>query len=282
MSLGSPRVLDSGQTGWSGRTTAVPYKLLWNLAVKKGVPLAVTGTNNVTHTFGFSENDGFPFFFGEEFSYIAESSNTAYTWAAGAVNDILDSTGVVTADQSPATGIWYYYLGVTAANTISIYPSQTAPSEGPGTDGTDSGYFTHPGTSKTVPWVYIGFVLCTATTPAFAEFTKVGKSYHFDDDVLTIATAGTSFATALWTGAKALPAHTGVKVSGILETGATAGDATHIAATSSGQGEVRAKTPAAVLMEVPFGPIEITGGNLYYKHTANSGDVTVNTIEDVI
>lgn len=279
MSLGSPRNLSSDETGWSGRTTAVPFHLLWNLALKKGTPIAVTGTNNVTFSLNLGVNDGLPAFLGEEFTYLVDAES--YTWAAGANNEILNSSGVITASQSPALGIWYYYLGNTAEGTVVIRPSQTAPSEGPGEAGTDSGYFTHPGTSKSFPWVYVGFALCTATTPAFAEFTKIGKTYLFDNSIFTAATAGTSFADAGFTGADALPAHP-VKVSGYLETGTTAGDATHVASSSAGLGEQNLFTAAAAKSQAPFGPLQITSGAIYIKHTANAGDIFVTSIEDVV
>ena len=280
MSLGSPRILDSAGTGYSGECTNVPFDLLWEISQKAGTPIVQSGTNNVTYTLNLGVNRKFKAFLGQEFVKLSDAES--YTWAAGANNEILNSSGVVTADQSPATGIWYYYLGNTATGTVVIRPSQTAPSHGPGGDGTESGYYTHPGTSKTNAWIYVGFALCTATTPAFASFTKIGKTYNFANSVLTVATAGTSFATALWTGAKALPAHEGIKVAGDLETGATAGNAAHVAATSGGLGEQRCQTSAAVLARGTFGPIAITDGELYYKHTGAAGDIFVTSIEDVV
>lgn len=279
MPFGDPRVLES-YSGTSSRASVVPMSILQNLAYKQGLPITVSGTDNVTFNLNASVTNPVPLWIGEEFTLLQTS--VSYTWAAGANNTILSSAGAVTASQSPALGVWYFYLGITDEGTIALYPSATAPSYvQAGGKESDGGILAHPGTSRTTAWVYVGWQLCTATDPTFAEFTKIGKQYLFANDVYTAATAGTSFAALGFSGVDALPAHD-VKVSGYLETGATAGDATHVAASSAGIGEQNLFTPAAVLTQAPFGPIAITSGQLFGKHTANAGDVFVTVVEDVV
>jgi hypothetical protein len=279
MSYGSLREINSFG-GFTTKASVLPLPMIKELALKSGYPISVSGSSNVTFNLAAGVTKPVPVWNGTEFLFLKKT--LSYTFAAGANNTMIDSTGAVVTSQSPAVGIYYMYLGVTAENTVALYPSTTAPSyvEAGGPEE-ESGLYGHPGTSRSNAWTYIGFTLCTATTPAFAEFTKIGKTYLFDNSVFTAATAGTSFADAGFTGADALPAHD-VEVSGYLETGATAGDATHVSASSAGLGEQNAMTPAAVKMQVPFASLKITGGILYIKHTANAGDVFVTSIEDVV
>jgi len=155
-----------GQNGVTAGT-AVPLDLMKAMKLNAALPITVSGSSNVTFTLNASVTNPVVLWNGTDYIYLR--TTLAYTFAAGATNTILNSSGAVVTLQSPVTDIWYYYVGITADNVIDIYPSQSAPSfaEGPN----ENGNLSHPGTARTSFWNYIGFSLCTATTPAFVTMT---------------------------------------------------------------------------------------------------------------
>jgi hypothetical protein len=280
MPFGSLRNIDSFG-GDSTKASAAPVDLLRQQKLVTAYPLAWSGSGNVTVTLNASVTKPIPFWAGLEYKFIKKSES--YTFAAGANNTILNSSGVVTASQSPATGIWYLYVGISAENTFVLYPSQTAPSYaeagGPEAEG---GILSHPGTSRTTAWVYVGFMLCTATTPTFVTMTKTADGSYLikESEKLEQVTTDTSYAALGFTGAEALPAHDGVSVSGWLET--AAGDTVKLAYDSNGGGAILATGATGDVGTAPFSRFPVNAGDLQALHGTAAGDVHITQIHDLV
>lgn len=276
--FGSPRSVSG--LNHTGKATLVPFDLLQDVKTKTPIPVTISGASNVTFTVNASVTNPVKLWNGND--YISLRRNLAYTWTASTTNDVLHATtGAVTADQAPATGVWYYYVGITADGTVSIYPSTLEPKfvEGP----YEHSAVGHAGTARTAFWNYVGFHVCTATTPAFEAMTKVGYTYSF---------AATSKATATtWAEldfSAVIPKHgpLGCTVGGHLETGAdgtvTVGDT-----SSSTLGvktvNVTSTTAADIVLFVPFDGIHTTAnGKVWAQHVTAAGDVHVSRVNDIV
>lgn len=247
--FGSPRYV-SGVIG-SDVATLVPLKFLQNF--KKPIPILISGASQVTFTLNASATAPVALWVMNDFFY--SESTLAYTWVTGAVNTVIASTGVITANQSAATGVWYFYLVVrtdTNPITVSILPSQTAPVYADGV--MQCGALGHPGTTRTVPMIYVGFQVCTSATGAgtYTLMVKTGYTYQFPSASAyqTGAAAGQTFASVDMSAV--LPKH-GVTAGGFLTSGTTgAGDGMAIANDANAAGEMRVVSTAAAINTAPF------------------------------
>jgi hypothetical protein len=255
------------------KSTLVPVKLLQNLKKQAPIPITVSGSNQVTFTINASKTAPVFLWVGED--YIELKENLAYTWTNGS-NAILSSAGAATAVTASTLGVWYFYVSVASDGTLTLKPSQTAPSYAEHRFG---GSYMHPGTSSTTHWGYVGYHVCTtAATPVFLAVEKNGFVYSFLDQ--SVATT-TTWALLDFSGV--LPAH-GVTANGFLETSATSGDTIEIGTSSTNlRGQLTAKTPAAVLMYVPFSGIVVnSAGKFYGSSTTAAGDVHVTQVVDIV
>ena len=279
MPFGNPRNVES-YSGDSAVASLVPLELLKELATKTAYPIAQSGSGNATFTLNASVTKPLAIMIGDEYKY--QTTSESYVWTASTTNTILNSAGVVTESQSPALGVWYFYVGITAENTLSIYPSQTVPLyvEAGGPE-LNAGNLGHPGAARATAYTYVGFQICTATTPTFVTMTKVGKSYLIkESEKLEQVTTDTSYAALGFTGAEGLPAHAGVKVSGWLET--AAGDTVKLAYDTDGAGVILATGATGDVGTAPFDGFPLASGDLYALHGSAAGDVHITQIEDIV
>jgi hypothetical protein len=265
----------SGATG-AFDSSLVPLSILREL--KRNMPIPITMTTT-TFVINASVTNHVPFVVGNDYTVLRET--LTYTWTA-ATNTILNSAGVVTASQSPALGAWYFYLGISDTGTHLLYPSQSAPSMVEGPFG--NGHFTHPGTTRSRAWTYVGFqVNDDATAPTFVAMTKTGFTYNTTD---TSVATGTAWAELAFTNAKALPKHgaLGLTVSGNIETG-IGGTVLVGNASVSTKGFLKVDPGDSVTIATftPFHNITPTSnGKIYAMDTAARGDVHVTQIHDVV
>lgn len=267
--FGKPKFLMGQACG--AYATSVPHGILQS-QVSRPIPISYTSTTFVINA---SATNPVYIWCGTDLIILKETKT--YTWTAAA-NTILNSSGVVTAAQSAATGGWYFYVGIDDSDgSYLLYPSQTAPSEHS---------LNHPGTSRARDYKYVGYQIGTAaTTPAFLATTKIG--YRLNFAALTLATA-TTWAELAFTGAKALPKHgsLGVTVGGHVNIGAGADSTIVVGSTSSNttgiiKGSVSGTTSVDVFMPLP--PMSPTAnGKLYAQHTVAAGDVNITWIDDIV
>ena len=257
---------------YEGPATEVPNVILQNI-LQLPIALTIGGSNNGTFTLKGSTNP-IPVWVGNDISYLEE--DLVYTWNA-TLNNILDSDGAADTDVDSVLGPWYMYLGIVdGVNTL--LPSQTFPTSTPGQSG-EGGLLTHPGTSRTTVWRYVGYMVCTtAATPAFLATEKSGYWYEFAQQGVATTTGW-----ALLDFSGVLPAH-GVECAGYLETSTTSGDTTEVGtASTDGMGAYVIKTPAAAILMAPFGPLTVnSAGKFYGSSTNNVGDVRVTRVRDLV
>jgi hypothetical protein len=264
------------RTGDQGdhKCTEVPISLLKDLKTRKAYPVTIGGTSQRTFTLSASVTNPVSIWNGDD--YIHLKNNVAYSWVVG-TNTILDSTGAQTTLTNSTLGIWYMYLDKDGQN---IYPSATAPSFVEGKFG--SGNYEHPGTEKTEHLIYVGFMLCNATTPVFVAMTKYGHNYQAAATTWTQASDATWIVTT-FTGADALPAHDGVAISGWLETGVVG--TIHISPSSvASQGGAFASAVglAGNTFMAPFSGVPLNAGQVYNIHTVAAGDIHISQVTDVV
>ena len=246
--------------------------------MKRNVPLPITisGTNNVTFSLNCSVTEKHGFVLGSMFIFLTRA--LSYTWVAGANNAILNADGEYKTEQSPATGIWYFYVGKDIAgdsgteNAILLLPSQTPPSYVE--DDYNSGHLSHPGLKKTTSWNYVGWVRCNnSSTPTFVACEKIGYDYLF--------AAQTQNSTTSWAElAFVLPklGSLGGKAFGYFKAG-TSGTLTIGSTSTEGRGVV--VTDGTDYK--PFGNIAVTpNGKIYAKHATAAGEVNVTGFVDIV
>jgi len=276
--FGQPR--DIAGKAVADKATLMPLKILRDLNSSAPIPITVSGTSNVVFNVAGSVTDHVALWIGDDLFYLKET--LSYTWAASTANTILNSAGVVTASQAPATGVWYYYVGIDDSDgSYVIYPSQTKPSlvEGPNPNG----HFTHPGTTKARAYAYVGFHLCDATTPAFIEVTKTGFTYNKATTQVSTATtwAALDFSATV-------PGHgaLGLTVGGHVNTGVGASSTVVFGGSSTaGEGVMKASAGVTTTADAffPFDGITPTAtGGVYAQHTVAAGDMNITRITDVV
>ena len=255
---------------YQGYGSVAPYEILLN-GKGKPIPAVISGT---TFTLNASETNPQPLWLGKEFSYLQTSLSYVF---ADLENEVIDSNGNQ-ALSSAALGIWYVYA-FAESGEVKLRISQTAPAKSP--VRFNESVLNHPGVNATTVYSYVGFFLCTnAGTPTVLGMTKVGNKYLIAEaDVLSQQTPGTSFALMGFTGAEALPAHDGVKVSGYITTAAA--DTAKIAYDASGSGVLNVTSDAGIHTNT-FEGLQLNAGDFYGAHTTAAGTVTVSTIEDIV
>ena len=253
----------------SGKATEVPLELLQTLGNRKAYPVTIGGTSQRTFTLAASVTAPVAVWNGDDFIYL--KNNVAYSWIVGS-NNILDSTAAQTTLTNSTTGIWYIYLD---ADGNTLWPSVTAPSF---VEGKYAGPLGHPGTSGTQYYVYVGYMICDATTPTFVAATKTGFWYEFAKQSVATTTSW-----ALLDFSAVLPGH-GVECGGYLETSASDNDTTEVGTSSTdGQGVYLHMNSSANLQMAPFGPLVVnSAGKFYGSSTTAAGDVHVTRVRDVV
>jgi len=266
----------AGASG-SGNIVKIPIEMAQDIRPGAPIPITLSGTSQRVFTVAASKTSPVRMIYGQDFYDLKTS--TAYTWTTGN-NTILDSTGASTtiAGGAVTVGIWYLYLGMSSAGVISLSPSASAPSYVEGVFQT--GYLGHPGTARTQPWQYVGFMICDAVTPTFVAATKVNKTYAFAAQAATaqVATAHTaiSFTTVV-------PAH-GVQVVGYISaTGVATQDVSLTGSSVAGQGIQKITLPTTVV-STNFSSIPAnSSGNIYGINTTTlAATVNVTAVEDVV
>ena len=179
----------------SDRSTTLPLTLL-NTMRQYPIPVTIGGANNVTFTLKGSTR-AIPIWVENDLIMLDE--DLAYTWN-NTSNNILNSSGVNATDTDSVLGPWYMYIAISQDSDgdwqYEIRPSQTAPEATAGPNGVT--YLGHPGTSKSYPWRYVGFMVCTtAATPAFRAMVKHGYWYKFAAQAFDIATDSWATPTAV-------------------------------------------------------------------------------------
>ncbi len=261
----------------SDRASHVPLFILNNLR-QHTIPVTIGGANRVTFTLKGATR---PVSIWHENDLFHLDEDLAYTWGAVS-NNILNSSGVNATDTDSVLGVWYMYTAITqdsdGAWQYEIRPSQTAPLATAGPN--NSGYLGHPGTSKSYPWRYVGFMVCTtAATPVFRAMIKVGSTYHFAaQSVATTATwAALDFSASI-------PSIDGIKVAGKLQTAAIG----TVAVSGSSVEDQGVLVVSAVgltdnIIAAPFGPIVSNGlGKVWAKDTVDRGSVAISQVVDVV
>ncbi len=261
----------------SDRASHVPLFILNNLK-QHAIPVTISGSDREIFTLKGSTR---PIPLWHENDMILLDEDMAYTWNSTS-NPILNSSGVNATDPDSILGVWYMYIAITqdsnGAWQYEIRPSQTAPLATAGPN--NSGYLGHPGTSKSYPWRYVGFMVCTtAATPDFRAMIKEGNTYHFaNQSVATTATwAALDFSASV-------PAIDGIKVAGKLQTAAIG----TVAVSGSSVEDQGVLVVSAVgltdnIIAAPFGPIVTTGGGkVWAKDTVGRGSVNITQVVDVV
>jgi len=276
--FGQPR--DIAGKAVADKATLMPLKILRDLNSSAPIPISVSGSSNVVFNIAASVSNHVALWIGSDLFYLKES--LSYTWIAGLNNSVLNSAGVVTASQKALVGVWYFYVGITdSTGAYVIYPSQTAPSqvEGPNPNG----HFSHPGTTRDNEYAYVGFQLCSATTPTFIEVTKIGFTYN--KAATAIATTST---WALVDFSETVPAHgaLGLTVGGHVNAGIGA-SATVIWGGSSTAGEGVYETSSGITTTAqaysPFdGITPDSAGKIWAIDTVARGDISITRITDVV
>lgn len=265
--------------GNSDLATYVPLEVLQNVKLNP-LPITISGSNNVTFSLAGSVTRPAVLWVGDDFVSIRTS--LSYTFTANATNTILASTGAVTTLQSPATGVWYFYVGYDSDGALKIYPSQTAPSYVQ-VSSMNSSVLAHPGTSRDAIWAYVGFTICNATTPTFLSMSKIGYTYIVASTASYTTVATTS--TAWLERTLVLPKHAaaGLTVGGYVETGAAGTVA--IGSTSSstvGIQKFLAQSSSGACY-APFDNLPPTAnGKIWAQDTTSRGDLHVTKIHDVV
>lgn len=286
-------------TGMSGTTpmSLVPVELLQYSWRETPLPITISGANQITYTLNVSNTAPAFFVAGDDVWKV--DSSVAFTWVTGAANTILNSSGVQTASQSAALGIWYMYLGIasTGAGTYTLYPSQTKPTWNPAVTswGNQGGYMGHPGTTQTVPsgtlpgqvYIYTGFMACTSATGAgtYKAMTKLGNTYNLIADTVFATSTMTSTVLTSVNLSTLVPGH-GVTVGGYVTTANAAADGISIAIDASGTGQLLFTTPAASTATFGFSgfPIPVSANPTifaaYVGHSTTT-NVQITQIVDI-
>jgi len=194
-------------------STMVPLEWIQNM--NNPIPISMSGTGNLVFTLNASVTDPVCMFVGNDYFTLKET--LSYTWSSGS-NTVLNSSGATTTQTGSTLGVWYYYVGI-VSGTVTIYPSQTAPSYVQHIR--NAGFLGHPGTSRTEYWRYIGFQVCTtAATPVFLEMSKHAKTRMYTMPCVAFSQAGSDAANQNWTPSTPLylPKH-GVKLRGRITIG---------------------------------------------------------------
>ncbi len=262
---------------FQGPSTDVPVAMMSQIKMKP-LPITIGGTSGRTFTLNASVTNPAAIWNGDDFIYLTWS--VAYSWVVGTTNSILHATtGAETTMTNSTAGVWYMYLN---KDGTEIFPSATKPSfvEAPN----NSGYLGHPGTAKTERYVYVGFMLCDATTPTFITATKKKDSYVYTIAEQALACAADSAFAAI-DGSLVLPAH-GVEVGGYMETNATASGVTSIGDSSTeneGSFQFTGDTLGNARKAPFFGLVPDSNGYLWGKtaETSNS-EVNILRIRDVV
>lgn len=174
--------LSGGQqvSGAMGATdaTLIPNNFIQELRPRRPIPITISGTSNRTFTLNASKTNPVYLPCGKEYIELRETK--AFSWLTTA-NNTLNSTGAEASLTGSTVGVWYYYLSVsknwsTKAVTVEILPSLTAPSYIEATRY-NAGSWGHPGTATAKFWVYVGWHICSATTPTFTYAEKSGYDY---------------------------------------------------------------------------------------------------------
>lgn len=256
----------------------VPLAVLQNIRPRVPYKITISGANQITFTLLASVTHTIPIWNGTDYGQLKE--NLAYTWQAGALNSILASTGVVTLLQAPIVGVWYYYVGF-VSGVPTIYPSQTGPSEVQGPF--EGGPLTHPGTTRARVYSYVGFSICSATTPVFVAATKQGYWYNFAAQ--SEATVSTSWTELAFTGADAMPklGELGGELKGYVTVGA-AGTVT-VGSTSTATigiykygGHLTTGSAFYTLPPIPMSD----NGKIYAQDITARGAVAITGVKDVV
>lgn len=285
-SLGKPLLLD-GKMVSGVRATAVPFEILQTLR-QYPIPATVTGSNNVTFTLKGTTR---PIPIWHENDLILLDEDLAYTWN-NTSNNILDSTGANATDTDSVLGVWYMYAAITensagTAFQYEIRPSQTAPEATDGPNGMT--YLGHPGTSKSYPWRYVGFMVCTtAATPAFKAMVKSGYWWKFAPTSFTIVTD--SWQTPTGTVATAhVPklAKYGLEIGGTLGTGADGQIfiGSHTASTIwDAELDISDTTTDSTAENTIQAPVTFSPNdtNIFYAIAAPAGTFALTRIKDVV
>ena len=271
---------------YEGPATEVPNVLLQNVR-QFPIPLTISGANNVTFTLKGS-TDPIAVWVENDIIYLDE--DLAYTWN-NTSNNILDSDGAAATDVDSVLGIWYMYIGIVVTagvGVITILPSQTGPAHTPGAGG-DGGWLTHPGTTRTTVWRYVGWMRCTtAATPAFQKAEKVGYWYKITENSVVVITDAWTGLTVLALSIPKLGKY-GLEVRGALETGSdgviTVGSAT---VSTLWDAEASANTGTDPIgdniIHAPFtmAPND-TASPIYGISSAGlPGDIHITSIKDVV
>lgn len=265
-----------GLGGTTTEATVVPVELLQNLKKNYAYPVTIGGTSNRTFTLDASTTAPVHLWIGK--NYVQLRKSKAYSWVVGS-NTIIASTGALSTQTNGALGIWYMYAGIEADGDVTLYPSQSEPKFIEGEF--EAGYLGHPGTARANSFLYVGFMLCDATTPTFVTMTKVGYQYLIKlSEKLEQPTTATSLTLLGFTGAEALPKHAGVTVGGWIETGS--GGTVEIAYDSNGAGNLLATGATGDVITFPFDNFPLNSGDIYALHSVGAGDVHITKITDVV
>lgn len=276
-----------GQSG-DFASTLVPIEMLQACIRETALPITITGASQITFTLAASSSKPVYVWAGDDFWRV--DASVAYTWVTGAVNTTLSSAGVITASQSAATGVWYFYLTVdtTGSGTFKLYPSQTAPAWNANLAGNplQGGFLGHPGATVTQPLIYVGFQVCTSASGAgtYAAMTKIGFTYNYIPDTTFHTNTATSTIAASTDCSTFLPKH-GITVGGIMSTSNSASDAVFIAQDASKTGQILLTTAASATATQGFSGFPINGSATvflgYTGHSAST-DVQFTQFVDVV
>ncbi len=273
--FGNPKAISS--PGGAFLSSLVPMEILRNIRPRVPYKVTISGSSNIVFTLLGSTTHTVPIWNGVDYGELKES--LAYTWQAGSLNTILNSSGVVTTLQATPVGVWYMYVGF-IAGVPTLYPSQTGPSEVQGPY--EGGPLCHPGTSRVRSYAYVGFTIATATTPAFLTMVKTGKWYGFADQ--TVANATTGWAERAFTAMPKLGA-LGGELKGYV--GLDGGSSLTVGSTSTAAQGVYKFAADAVCTNgdsfQPLPPIPMSAnGRLYSVEVGNGTDLYINGCKDVV
>lgn len=278
--LGTPKKLQA--PGGTFDCTLVPVDMLQHLTVRQPVAATVGGTSNRTFTLVASAANPFVRWM-DQYPVKIETS-VAYSWVVGS-NAILNSDGEQTTLTNSTTGVWYMYLYLSDTNVPTLIPSTTAPART--ASPYSSGYYYHPGTLKDRPYVYVGFMLCNATTPTFLTAVKTGWVWRIPEQAYNVTTAW-----ALVDTSAVVPATLGTRIAGTLKTPDASGGSIQIgpdSQTDTVLAAIKAVNAVDTVLAaheqiVPFSWMSVTSaGKIYGKEstTGTVAKVNVGFIEDV-
>jgi hypothetical protein len=271
---------------WNGDSTAVPLPLLQNLKTNTPIPIVQTASTFVVNA---GVTAPVNIWNGNDFIQLKET--LTYTWATTAQAMINSSGATVAATVSGAT-VYYFYIAQDTAGAYQLAPSPTYPRyvEGP----YEGGWWTHPGTSRTKYWNYVGWQLCTATTPVMLKMEKEGFLYHNPTPTAcgVVGVAANITVAAAETLANLVPVHNGVELSG-WASGVTEGPASYMyfgsTSLAAKQFTVQSVVPtlSVVAGVANFGPMTVQGsGATFWAYGnatfTNGGALNVTVIKDVV